>query len=409
MNNRVRKGRERKNGSRRVAVLGASVLLAVGMVPGITLGSMAAIALLAHLTGRPVESGWMARTAVISGGLVGAVTAAAIALAGAAIAGKVVDSFLALLPGASSERLPQRRMAADTAADIRARSTFLAGLRSSFHSLVVVGSAAHGVLEEGSDYDVVLISKEQHVEILEDAVAGQVLAGPNPPGGRVMEYTVLRPDEARSLFLQASPFAHALRHGVVLQDDGFLADLSAGPHPALPGPRYFRRALYENILIPYYGSFRALQQNARKNSCTPECCGARTDCPGLMPAETAARVILRMLYVTLPARGCLPLTKQDVIDHTRRIYGDENAAIVERAAKLCRRATDPLRYTDLVRFKRFAGERFREILAIIGSTPGLRSLLADGASMVQGKYGQIRDRNLRHCVASSPARVEAGR
>ena len=214
-----------------------------------------------------------------------------------------------------------------------------------------------------------------------------------------MEYTLLRPAETRRLFLEASPFAYALRYGAVLQDDGFLTGLAAGSYPQAPGRTYLLRALYETILVPYYGSFRALQQSARKNRCSLVCCESRTDCPGLTPADTAARVILRMLYATLPARGYMPLTKRDVVVLTRRVYGDESAAAVQKAVELCRLAMPSVRYVDLVRFKRFAGARFREILATIGSTPALQSLLADGARMVQGRYGQVRDRNLRRCVA----------
>ena len=404
------------NGRKRGAVIGAVLFLAAALGPGISLGSYAALILLSHLTGGAVEPGGWTTAMIAAGALTGAVSAGAIGITAGSLTGAAAASGAGRLRSSlrswDEDRvrrrkpvtvLPQGGMAADIEADVRSRITFLDGLRGSLRSIVVVGSAAHGWLDERSDRDVVLICRKEDLAAVQNALFEQELSDGMLRRECRMEYTLLQQSDACRLFRQASPFAYALRYGAVLHDDGFLRGLLAGSSSPAPGRKYCFSALYENILVPYYGSFRAAERDARAKGCTADCCGGRPDCPGLLPADMPATVIMRMLYVTLPVRGYIPLSKRDVILFVRRVYGTESTEIAERAASLSRNGGEPYRYDDHVRFRRLAGSLFREILSIVGSTGAVRGLLADAASIVQGRYGQVKDPALRACV-----RVGAG-
>lgn len=399
------------DGRKRGAVIGVILFLMAGLGPGIWLGSYAALMLLAHLTGGTAVPGGLTNAAIAAGVLTGAVCAGAISITGGSLAGAALASGAALLRRSlrawDEDRarrrkcvtvLPRAGLAADTESEIRARSSFLDGFRGSLHSVVVVGSAAHGALDAGSDYDLVLICRKTGFTAVQNAVFEQEISDALRCWGRMMEYTLLLPVDARRLFRQASPFAYALRHGAVLYDDGFLCGLTAGRYDPSPGRKFCLTALYENIVIAYYGSFCAAEKDARTKGCSSACCRERPICPGLSPAELPAKVIMRMLYVTLPARGAMPLNKGDVVAFARRIYGEESAKVVVRAVALGRSGGESYRYSDHVRFKRLAGALFREILDIVGNTSSVRGLLADAASIVQGRYGQVKDRTLRACV-----------
>jgi predicted nucleotidyltransferase len=277
--------------------------------------------------------------------------------------------------------------------------SFLQECRDSYHSIVVVGSAAHGAHDSGSDVDVVVICKKEGFETVQNAVCEKELN--DAFGSRrdpATEYTLLNAPETQGLFRTASPFAYALRHGALLEDDGYLRNLAEGRHPRAPGRKYVLTALYESIIVPYYGSFRALEKNALMNRCTRECCADRAWCGGLPHGGTPARVIMRMLYVTLPLKGCMPLTKGDVVFFAAQVYGEESGEIARTAADMARNDAAPVSFIDYQRFKRFAGTLFREILGVAGSGRAVRTMLRDGASMVQGKSWQVKDGNLRKCV-----------
>jgi predicted nucleotidyltransferase len=405
-------------GRKRGAVIGALLFVVAGLGPGMWLGSMTAVLLLSHLTGSAAEPGGSAAAIVAAGAAVGAVTAFVICItagmfAGAALApagGLFSDALRAFRQGrgqraGSMTVLAHPAMTERTEAEVRAQLSAVEGLRNSLHSIVVVGSAAHGTRGPGSDIDVVLICTDRGYEAVQSALCEREIADALAGRDRTAEFTVLGPADARRLFKLASPFAFALRYGRVLEDDGFLRSLTAASSPAAPGKRYGLTALYEQIVVPYYGSFRELQASARSRGCSSNCCRSRADCPGLASTDMPAKVILRMLYVTLPSRGYMPLTKGDVITFTGRAYGAENAAIVEQAVSRSRTGTSAFSYAEYEAIKRLAGMLFREILGIVGSTAAVRRVLADGARIMQGDFGQVKDRKLRACVL---ARTGAG-
>jgi predicted nucleotidyltransferase len=412
MSTRARTRQAVNAGRKRGAVLGVLAFLAAGLVPGFSFGSYAALILSAHMTGHPPAPGWMAGSLAAAGGLVGAVTVAAISLivcwygggACASAAGAVRQFLLDRREEQERARrgmrvAPHGRMAESAQEELRSRLSFLQDCRGMLHSIVVVGSAAHASSASGSDVDIVIICRKDGLETVQGAVAGQELdEAPGPRSGRALEFTVIGPAETERLFALASPFSFALGQGIVLDDDGYLGSLLARSRRA-PGRKYALSALFQNIMVLYYGSFRSLHRNAKANNCSSECCRERrSGCEGIAAVDAPATVIMRMLYVTLPLRGCMPLTKQDVLAFTRLEYGDESAGAVLKAVALSRSDDKRIYYADYKMFKRLAGMLYREILAEVGTGRAVSRMLHDGACMAQGRYGQLKDRDLRRCV-----------
>ena len=410
-------GQKGKFTRKRGAAMGAALVFAAGLGPGVWLGSYAALLMLARFTGGPADQGWMPPAAVLCGALTGAVCSAAFGLTVGSSAGAAcavgAERLRRALRSRDEDRLRRRRraivlpqpgMAAGVRAEILARTSFLDGLRGSLHSVVVVGSAAHGAADAGSDRDIVLICRRTGYAAVQEAVFEHAVAtAERRAADGELDITVLLPADAKRLFRLSSPFAFALRHGDVLHDDGFLRGLTAGWAGTAPGREYCFAALYERIVIAYYGSFSAAERAARASGCSLACCSARRECAGLAPAGMPGRVIVRMLYVTLPARGAVPLSKTDLVAFVRQFYGEESALTAEQSIRTGRNGGGPYRYEDHVRFRRLAGVLFREILGIVGGAYSVRGLLADAASIVQGRYGQVRDRTLRSCVQTGVA------
>ncbi|MHB8845127.1 MAG: nucleotidyltransferase domain-containing protein [Nitrospirota bacterium] len=399
-------------GRKRGAVLGVLVFLALGLVSGFSLGSYAVLILSAHMTGQPLAPGWLSGSLAAAGGMVGVVTAATISITAGWFGGGVFAAVAVILgqflhdrreererAGRGMRMLPHGRMAERAQAELRARLSFLQNCRHMIHSIIVVGSAAHQSDASGSDVDIAILCRKDGLETVQSAVAGQELdEALAPRSGRALEITVIGPRETEELFELASPFSFALGRGVVLADDGHLGSL-LGRAPRAPGRKYALTALFRNIMVLYYGSFRSLHRSAKANNCSSACCGERrSGCTGIAATDVPATVLMRMLYVTLPLRGCMPLTKQDVVAFTRMEYGDESAEAAQRAVALSRSGEERIYYSDYTMFKRLAGMLYREILAAAGTGRAVSRMLQDGACMAQARYGQLKDHDLRRCV-----------
>ena len=76
-----------KAGTKIGAVAGMILFVAFGLVPGAYLGSYAALAVLAALTGGPVEPTLIMRALIVVGALVGVGVSAVIGIVGGAIGG----------------------------------------------------------------------------------------------------------------------------------------------------------------------------------------------------------------------------------------------------------------------------------------------------------------------------------
>jgi len=295
--------------------------------------------------------------------------------------------------------LPHRRLTEKSDAEIRSRLFFLEPYKGSIHTIALVGSAAYDAQDQGSDIDIVIISKEhaytalQHV-VFDREVAEAVDRRHEPK----IEYTLLNPSQTEHLFRRASPFAYSIRYGVIFEDDGYAETLCNTKHPLMFDRKELLTTLYEDILVQYYGSISSLEKKIKKRHCSDSCCMQREACRGLSHANMLAKVLMRMLYIILPSKGYIPLTKTGTIEFTRRVYGEAGVKTVIKAISILRNDVQSINYIDYKLFKFFAAERFREILTIVGPTRKLDDLLKDAVRMIRGEYWEIRDKRMRACM-----------
>lgn len=270
---------------------------------------------------------------------------------------------------------------------------FLDPVDQFIHSLVVVGSAAYGCRRPNSDIDLVVIATSRGHEKVCEVVFEKELEESLAGGKAECEWTVLSSGETERLFQQSSPFACAIRHGAVLRDDGYLMLLRCRRYPQRPAREYYRACLAEKILTPYYATLGVLHRRDRKGPAADPLNDA-----GLFPAEMLARLVIQMLYLTLPARGLVPLTKSDLAGYVQRAYGAKAAKTTDLIISLVsgnQPLTDVGHYQGL---RRFAVQLFREILRLAGIDHEIKSLLADGARLFRRTYILIQNRAMKNCV-----------
>jgi len=98
---------DRKNmmeaGTRIGAVAGIILFAVFGLVPGAYLGSYAALAVLAAVTGGPVEPSLVMRTLIVFGALFGVGVSAIIGIVGGALGGTVLGYIAEALFGGKKE------------------------------------------------------------------------------------------------------------------------------------------------------------------------------------------------------------------------------------------------------------------------------------------------------------------
>lgn len=267
--------------------------------------------------------------------------------------------------------------------------SFLEPVDRYIHSLVVVGSSAYGCRRPNSDIDLVVITTagghEKVCEVLFEKELEESLGGVKAE----CEWTVLSSGDTERLFQLSSPFASAIRYGAVLRDDGYLVLLRGRRYPLRPAREYYRTCLAEKILTPYYALLKELHHRGKKGSAAGDV---------LFPADKLARLIIQMLYVTLPARDLVPLTKNDLAVHMQRAYGPEaanTAALIISLARDSRPLSDPQHCQIL---KHLAVRLFKEILRLTGIDHEIKSLLADGAKLSRRAYALIENSAMKNCV-----------
>lgn len=268
------------------------------------------------------------------------------------------------------------------------------------HAVILIGSTAYGMQTKGSDIDLVLIARTNRLESICDFVLASELEqnhGQRQDHARI-EYTVLTAAQVEELFLLASPFAFAIRCGRVLHDDGYHAALCNKPFPSRPVKAYYTKCLYDNIARQYFSLLRKTEDEVRKNGCSPNCCHHHGSCTGLTAGADLPVVILRMLYLTLPYRGLIPLTKNDVVDFAETFYPAEITTGVTRAVTLLRKNADSISYMDYRALKKASVKLFREILSILGRCDDARTILKDAANTARGSFQFITDTPLRNCL-----------
>jgi hypothetical protein len=105
-----------------------------------------------------------------------------------------------------------------------------------------------------------------------------------------------------------------------MKSDGYLDELKERYADIIPHRSYVFKALYEGIITQYFGSITGLCRDISISHGYGERCVQDKGCAGNGPLDKLANVIMNMLYFTLPARGYMPLTKEDVEAFTSKAY-----------------------------------------------------------------------------------------
>jgi hypothetical protein len=263
----------------------------------------------------------------------------------------------------------------------------------------VVGSTAYNAHTGFSDIDIVIITTTAgHAQVCECVIEKEIEESMLGGKGINFEFTVLSAAQTQKLFEMSSPFAHSIRQGVIVRDDGYLLLLRIKRFPLHPEKEYYTTCLQENIAASYYGMLKKLQSETRKRGCSPSCRKKYGECEGLKPAHMFAKLIMRMFYVTLPSRGMVPLTKADVITYAKKAYGSQGENVVEQVVSLLRDEGSSFCFDEFRILKKFAVQLFREILGIIGLSRDVRDIIVDASRLTRGDYHRIQTPAMKNCV-----------
>jgi hypothetical protein len=273
---------------------------------------------------------------------------------------------------------------------------FLGKAGAEIHSLVLVGSHVFAAQTSNSDIDLVVIAAEEAAENLCAALLDRELAAAARPGDEdEYEITILTKGQTEAVFAQASPFAYSIRYGRVLFDDGYLAALLKTPFPQIPTEEYYVSSFFEGIASQYFNIIKG-SEKSRKQAC-PACRGRDCGCRELPAAAQLPRIIFKMLYLALPLRGLMPLTKSDAVSFAETFYPPEISSEIAVAAELLRSQEGVARsaYPGLKKTGIFL---FREILAALGHLQAVRQSLHDAASAARASFQRISNPALRNAL-----------
>ena len=275
---------------------------------------------------------------------------------------------------------------------------FLLPYLSDLRSIVVVGSAAQGTQTKKSDLDLVVISKKKCLEDICEAVfENDIEVSLARTGGMALEVTVLTENQVEELFAMASPFAFAIRYGTVLFDDSYLETLLCKSNPCVPIREYYTKSLFENVAYQYFSVVQQLEKEVRKKDCSSDCCDKGDSCCSFLPTTILPKLILRMLYLTLPFRGLMPLSKGDVIVFSEAFYPSEVSEAVKMAAILSRNKSEVMSFPVYRLLKAASVKLFREILAMPDYPKDVRQIVHDAARSVRGDFNGIENSQLKKC------------
>jgi|GEM_PF-2057856 len=402
-----------KRGGRIGTFAGILLFVGPGIVPSLFLGSYGMAVLLERAGGGAYQPDTVFRVVFVMGtavtvSLIGTLMAVGGAALGAvgAYAFQWVRELLGLgmyEAGGVPRTLHMNdhpRMSATERQKILKRLAFLSPVMKDIRSLVVIGSAAYEGRVAGSDIDIVAICRETASGPVREFVFGLEIDDAMAEGLLTadLEFTILSETEAGHFFEAGSPFAYAIRHGVWLEDDGFLGERLNSFPVTRPGPEFQLALFHDNVAVQYLGSVAALKTEAGLKRCSEACCRSRSDCDGISPADAFCRTIMRMLYMVLPARGYMPLTKNDTVEFAGLVYGEDVIDIMKTAISVLRSGKNSITFLEYRPLKRFATILFRDVLALVEKGDEARRILHDARSLVRGHYADIQGGAMRNCV-----------
>ena len=252
---------------------------------------------------------------------------------------------------------------------IREIKAFLDSYRESIHSLVMVGSYALGRAGSHSDIDfLVLLKAGENVRRIRRILFDFKLSLGNANESRApVEIQIVDFDEKgiEHVFELSTPLAHAARHGVIIQDDGWFKTLLSRPYPKWPTKEGSIVAFTRWIVWMYYRCAIDLKREMLADHGPEGICTHNGECMGHFTGDLLARVISRMLYVTLPERGFLPLCKPEAVKMAVEVYGRTSWRSVALAMNVLRKDR-AITYHEFQVMMPFARKLFRECMRICG-------------------------------------------
>ena len=252
---------------------------------------------------------------------------------------------------------------------IREIKAFLDSYREWIHSLVMFGSYALGKAGCHSDVDfLVLLKAVEKVRRIRRILFDFKLSLGNANESRApVEIQIVDFDEKgiEHVFELSTPLAHAARHGVVIQDDGWFKTLLSRPYPKWPTKEGSIVAFTRWIVWMYYRCAINLKREMLADHGPEGMCTHNGKCMGHFSGDFLARVISRMLYVTLPERGFLPLCKPEAVKMAVEVYGKSSWRSVALAMNVLRKDR-AITYHEFQVMMPFARRLFRECMRICG-------------------------------------------
>jgi predicted nucleotidyltransferase len=202
---------------------------------------------------------------------------------------------------------------------------FLDPYRKYIHSLILFGSYAMGHATRFSDVDfLVLLKNGEKAQQLSRALFGiewrhRAVLETETLGG--IQFVPFDERGIERLFELSTPLVHAARHGLIMWDDGWFRTVLRRPYPKWPTREAALEAFTKWIVWQYYRSALDIKKEISMDHGPDGMCTKSGKCIGHFSGDILARVLSRMLYVTLPERGFLPLSKREAIAMAVEAYG----------------------------------------------------------------------------------------
>ncbi len=263
--------------------------------------------------------------------------------------------------------------------------------RTWIHSLILFGSYAQGHARRFSDADfLILLKKGERTRRISSIFFDIERSRRNNSDTEEMaafQFVPFDESQIERLFELSTPLVHAVRHGVIIWDDGWYKELLSRPYPRWPTREAAIEAFTKWIVWQYYRCAKDLKREVRIDHGADGICTQRGTCVGHFSGDILARVISRMLYVTLPERGFLPLSKREAIAMALEAYGREAWRPVTLTMAVLRNDRAISHREFEVMFP-FARTLFRECIRICGPrNPRVVEILRHHAEV----YKRLRD------------------
>jgi|GEM_PF-1658685 predicted nucleotidyltransferase len=237
------------------------------------------------------------------------------------------------------------------------------------HSIVMIGSYALGRAGRHSDVDfLLLLKKGEKTRIIRSILFDYKLSFRCDDENRdpvEMQIVDFNERDIERVFELSTPLAYAARYGVVIQDDGWFKTLLSRPYPKWPTRDGAVEVFTRWIVWMYYRCAVDLKREMAEDHGPDGLCTQNGKCMGHFSGDILARVILRMLYVTLPERGLLPLCKPEAAAMALDVYGRHAYKPVALTMNVLRKDR-AITYHEFQVLFPFAQRLFRECLRICG-------------------------------------------